>query len=252
MRRFFVEDLRIENGSCVISGSEARHMARVIRMGRGDRFVLMGGKGEHFLAEIRSIGPREVLVHIEKTLAVPPPSPVEITLCQSLLRSAPMDYLIQKTSELGVDRILPFVSSRTVAKISAEKVEKKVGHWQGVAVSAAKQCGRPVPTLISPPVSLPVLLAGLSGDCSRVILWEEEKGTGLKELLQNSSKREKAIGMIGPEGGFSPEEIRMSKEASFIPVSIGKRVLRAETAALTLVTLVQYEWGDLGGVGELV
>lgn len=247
MRRFFVEDLRVKDRSCVISGSEARHMTKVIRMGRGDRFVLMGGKGEHFLAAIRSIGPREVLVDIEGALAAPAPSPVEITLCQALLRSGPMDYLIQKTSELGVDHILPFVSSRTVAKIAAGKLDKRVGHWRGVAASAAKQCGRPVPARVSPPVSFPDLFAGLSGDCSRVVLWEEEETIGLKGLLKKSLGRERVIGMVGPEGGFSVEEIQMSKENGFVPVSVGNRVLRAETAALTLVALVQYEWGDLGG-----
>ncbi len=152
VRRFFVENLNVdENGSCVISGSEARHMTKVIRMVRGDRFVLMGGNGEHSLAVVRSIGPREVRVDIERALAVPTPSPVEITLCQALLRSDPMDYLIQKTSELGVDRIFPFFSSRAVAKIAAEKFDKKAMHWRGVATSAAKQCGRPLPARISHP-----------------------------------------------------------------------------------------------------
>ena len=220
-------------------------------MGRGDRFVLMGGKGEHFQAVVRSIGPREVRVDLKKALAVLPPSPVEITLCQALLRSAPMDYLIQKTSELGVTRILPFFSARTVVKIAAQRLEKRMGHWQGVSASSAKQCGRPVPARVFPPTSLPELLAGLSGDeCSRVVLWEDEETTGLKGFLKKSSKRKRVIGMIGPEGGFSTEEIQVLKEAGFAPVSVGNRILRAETAALTLVALVQYEWGDLGGVGN--
>ena len=248
MRRFFVENPIIdENGACVISGSEARHMTKVIRMARGDRFVLMGGNGEHFLAVVRSIGPREVRADIERALGIPAPSPVEITLCQALLRSDPMDYLIQKTSELGVDRIFPFFSSRTVAKIGAEKFEKKAKHWQGVATSAAKQCGRPLPARISTPISLPELLAGFSGeDCPKLVLWEEEESTGLKKLLQESYKRERIIGMVGPEGGFSEDEIEMTREEGFIPVSLGSRVLRAETAAMAMVAVVQYEWGDLG------
>ena len=248
MRRFFVENPVIdENGSCVISGSEARHMTKVIRMGRGDRFVLMGGKGEHLLAVVRSIGPREVLVDIERTLAVPPPSPVEIILCQALLRSDPMDYLIQKTSELGVDRIFPFFSSRTVAKIAVENFEKKVAHWKGVATSAAKQCGRPLPARISTPISLSELLAGFSEeDCPKLVLWEEEESTGLKKLLQGSCKKKRIIGMVGPEGGFSEDEIEMTRGEGFIAVSLGSRVLRAETAAMAMVALVQYEWGDLG------
>ena len=252
VRRFFVENLRLKkDGSCVISGSEARHMTKVVRMGPGDRFELMGGKGERFLAVVRSIGPCEVRVDTEKALTVPTPSPVQITLCQSLLRSDPMDYLIQKASELGVDRIFPFFSTRTVAKIGSEKFEKRVKHWQGVAVSAAKQCGRPLPARISSPTSLPELLIGLSGEeCLKVVLWEEEESMGLKGLLKEFAKRERVIGMVGPEGGFSMEEIRMTRKEGFIPVSVGSRVLRAETAAMTLVALVQYEWGDLGKAGR--
>ena len=227
-------------------------MTKVIRMGPGDRFVLMGGKGERFLAVVRSIGPREVRVDIERTLVAPDPSPVEIILCQAVLRSDPMDYLIQKTSELGVDRILPFFSSRTVAKIAAEKFEKRTAHWQGVAISAAKQCARPVPARISRPTSLWELLAGFSReDCPKVVLWEEETSTGFKKLLQDSSNKGRVIGMVGPEGGFSADEIRMARKEGFLPVSLGSRVLRAETAALTLVALVQYEWGDLGRAGRV-
>ncbi len=101
------------------------------------------------------------------------------------------------------------------------------------------------------PISLPDLLAGFSGeDCPKVVLWEEEESTGLKKFLQESFERERVIGMVGPEGGFSESEIQMTREKGFIPVSLGSRVLRAETAALAMVALVQYEWGDLGKAGR--
>ncbi len=214
--------------------------------------MLMGGMGERFQAVVRSVGARDVQVFVEKILKAPAPSPVEITLCQSLLRSDPMDYLIQKTSELGADRIFPFVSARTVAKIPEEKVEKRLVHWRNIAVSSAKQCGRPVPASLFPPMFLAELLAEFSReDCLKVVLWEEEESSGLKPLLKAFPKRNKIIGMIGPEGGFSANEIRMAKKEGFVPVSVGNRILRAETAGLTLVALVQYEWGDLGDVGSL-
>ncbi|MDY7035519.1 MAG: RsmE family RNA methyltransferase, partial [Thermodesulfobacteriota bacterium] len=114
MRRFFIEEIKPGDRSFIIAGPEARHIIKVLRMGRGDRVMLMDGKGSRFQAIIESVEGHEVLVTLEKSLPMPPPSPVEITLCQALLKSRPMDYMVQKTSELGVDRIIPFSSERTV------------------------------------------------------------------------------------------------------------------------------------------
>ena len=117
MRRFFVEEIKIKDNSCTIKDPEARHIAKVLRMKHGDRLILMDDKGKRFQGLIESVGMHGVRVTIEKPLPAPIPSPVEITLCQALLRSQPMDYIIQKTSELGVQRIIPFTSERTVVPI---------------------------------------------------------------------------------------------------------------------------------------
>lgn len=246
LRRFLVEDLEIENGFCVITGREAHHMSRVLRMGRGDALVLLDGKGGRFLAEIQSVSRNAVKIQIKMSLGHAPPS-LEITLCQAVIKSASMDYLIQKTSELGVARISPFFSSRSVVHLKGDRQEKKSNRWREIAHSAAKQCNRDIPPEIEPPESFDKQLV-LSSNAPglKVILWEKEASRDLKDLLQNHEPSGSVTGMVGPEGGFTPEEVSSARHAGFIPVSMGSRILRAETAALVLVAIVQYEWGDLG------
>ncbi len=258
-------------------------MTRVLRMGRGDRFILMDGKGARFQAIILSAGRREVLVALEKALPQPPPSPVEITLCQALLKSRAMDYVVEKTSELGVNRIYPFSSERTVVRIHGENSANKRRRWREIAQGATKQSNKSSPAEIGPLSSFGELLAKCRQENAlKVILWEEEGARDLKGLLKASPPFtptpvlstgqalpspsrgrdrparhrsrsgeaggegvKKFIGIVGPEGGFSQEEVRAAKDAGFTSVSLGQRVLRAETAAITLVAVVQYEWGDL-------
>ena len=246
LRRFLVEDFEVENGFCVITGREAHHMSRVLRMGRGDALVLLDGKGGRFLAEIQSVSRNKVKIQIKKSLGRGPPSALEITLCQAVIKSASMDYLIQKTSELGVARISPFFSSRSVVHLKGDRQRKKSNRWREIAHSAAKQCNRDSPAEIVPLESFDKQLA-LSSEAPglKVILWERETSRDLKDLLQNHEPSGSFTGMVGPEGGFTPEEVSSAQHAGFIPVSMGSRILRAETAALVLVAIVQYEWGDL-------
>ena len=242
-----VENLNAQDGVCTITGPEARHMIRVLRMGPADRFVLMDGKGGRFLASIESATRQEVRVVLEKPLPKPPPSPVTIALCQALLKSGPMDHLIQKTSELGVDHILPFTSLRTITMLKRERLTNRMRHWREIAKSSAKQSGRVVPAQIDFPSTLGELTAKWKKEKGiKAILWEGEGTTDLKGLLRGSSRAGKFIGMVGPEGGFAGEEIELAADAGFIPVTLGNRILRSETAAMTMVAIVQYEWGDLG------
>ena len=216
-------------------------------MCRGDRLILMDGKGNRFQAVIESIARQEVLVSLEKPLPEPSSSPVEIILCQAVLKSRPMDYLIQKTSELGVDHIFPLTSERTVVSLNKERLAKKTRHWREVALSAAKQSDRGRPLEIQPTSSFQDLVARWKQeDVLKVIMWEDEKAKDLKIMLRASSPFKNFVGIVGPEGGFTREEIEIARGAGFISVSLGHRILRAETAAITMVAIVQYEWGDLG------
>ena len=246
MRRFFIEEIIERDGLCTVSGTEARHITKVLRMIQGDRFILMDGKGKVFEARIGALSPKEVIVNLEKKIPPPKPSPVYITLCQALLKSGPMDYMIQKTSELGVNLILPFMSERTVVKFDRDRAVNKMKHWQNILQSAAKQSGRGQPADISPPQRFHETVSRFKcEEALKVIFWEEESSTGLKGLLKTSSPAREFVGIVGPEGGLTGKEVEAARDAGFISVSFGSRILRAETAAIAIASIVQYEWGDL-------
>jgi 16S rRNA (uracil1498-N3)-methyltransferase len=247
MRRFFVEKfLRTAEGFCTIRGSEARHILKVLRMARGDRLILMNRAGERYEACIESIEGTEVLVRLADRLECPPPTNLEITLCAAVLKSGPMDYLIEKTSELGVARIIPFYSERTVIKTGSSDISNKLRRWRDIAVSSTKQSDRISPAEISEPVTFrDAVRQWKEPNALKAILWEREDSSDLKELLSKPLCGHRFIGIIGPEGGFSAHEVDEAAQAGFVPISLGRRVLRAETAAITVAAIVQYEWGDL-------
>ncbi|MBW1787518.1 MAG: 16S rRNA (uracil(1498)-N(3))-methyltransferase [Deltaproteobacteria bacterium] len=246
MKRFFVNDIQVRDGRCAIRGSEAGHISRVMRMGPGERFILMDGKGRRYRALIERSDHREVVVALERTLPVPEPSPLTVDLCQALLKSRAMDYLVRKTSELGVDVIRPFSSARTVVRLKGERAERRLRHWREIAQNAAKQSDRISPARIESPIPFSELVSRWGEkEAFKVIFWEAEEADDLKGLISTSGRPDRFAGIIGPEGGFSREEVDMARNAGFRPASLGRRVLRAETAAVTMVAIVQYEWGDL-------
>ncbi len=246
LRRFLVEGLEIRGGMCIVKGREAHHVLRVLRMGKGDELMLLDGKGDRFVGEIRSVSSDAVNIEIKKSLGRMSPASLEITLCQAVIKSTSMDDLIRKTSELGVTRILPFFSERSVVHLNGERRSKKQYRWKEIARNAAKQCKRDRSAEIGLPAPFEEQLA-LAGEISglKVILWEKERSRDLKGLLESHGPASEVVGMVGPEGGFARKEALKALEAGFVPVSMGSRILRAETAAMVLVTILQYEWGDL-------
>jgi 16S rRNA (uracil1498-N3)-methyltransferase len=247
MRRFFIEEIKEKDGFCTVPEQEARHIVKVLRMKQGDRLILMDSGGKRFEASIESAALRELTVKLIKKLPDPPPSPVSIDICQALIKSRVMDYMIEKTSELGISKIIPFYSERTIVKLENNKVQQKMRHWTEISRSAAKQSGRPLPVNISRPLPFRELLQDLKEkEGLKVVLWEGEDDNDIKDLLRSGTTETLFTGIVGPEGGFSRDEIKELKDAGFIPVSLGNRILRAETAAIALVTIIQYEWGDMG------
>ena len=246
MRRFFVKEIVAIDGSCMIKGSEARHIAKALRMGRGDRIILLDGQGARYQSVIESLSPQGVRVRLESPLPSPAPSPVRITLCQALLKTRAMDLVIEKTSELGVHSIHPFATERTVVKLDAQKAEARVRRWREISHAATTQSDGRAPAEIGTLLSFTDLITEYQKESAlKVIFWEDEEGKDLKGLLRASSPVTQVVGMVGPEGGFTREEVRMAKETGFASVSLGQRILRAETAAITMTAIIQYEWGDL-------
>ncbi len=247
MRRFFIDEINPEDGVCSLPEKEVRHMIKVLRMKQGDRVILMDGKGRRFESVIEHISRHEASARITMELPELSSSPVAINICQAVLKPRMMDYMVEKTSELGVSRITPFYSGRTVIKFDENNASNKTRHWKEIARSAVKQSGRPSPVEISDPLMFNDLLKLIhESDGFKVVLWESENNTDLKEQLRSVPPSGDITGIIGPEGGFTENEIDQLREAGIIPVSLGTRILRAETAAIALSTIIQYEWGDLG------
>jgi 16S rRNA (uracil1498-N3)-methyltransferase len=246
MRRFFVEEIPSPGETLVIKGSEARHIIRVLRMRVGDSLILMDRKGARFQSRIESVRGQEVSVLLEQSIPAPSESPAEIILCQALLKARAMDFVIEKASELGVHQILPFASQRTVVRADHDQPSTRIRHWREIAVNASKQSNRARPPEVALPCALPALIEQWQDERAlKVILWEDEKSQDLKALLRGSAPLKTIVGIIGPEGGFSVEEVDRVRQGGFSSVSLGHRVLRAETAAITFLSILQYEWGDL-------
>ena len=247
MRRFFVESIPATEGRVTISGPEANHIIRVLRMGAGDRLILLDNAGLRFQALIESVDRKDLTVLLEKPLPTPQGSPLRIELGQAVLKSKAMAYVIQKASELGVDIVHPFLSQRTVVRPKGQKNENSTRRWREIGVAASKQSGRARPVEISPTVSLEKVLGNPFPDHTvKLVLWEGEETRGLREILKTLSTPKAVVALVGPEGGFSAGEIRCADKKGFVPVSLGQRILRAETAAVVMAAILQYEWGDLG------
>lgn len=247
MRRFFVEKIKAEEGRFAIGGTEARHIIRVLRMGPGEHLILLDREGRRFQALIESVRRKDLTVILQAPLPPPPPSPLEMTLGQAVLKSHAMDYVIQKASELGVKTVLPFVSERTVVHPKVSGTENKGRRWQEIAIAASKQSDRFGPMAILPTISFPELVRRpVAENTLKLILWEGEEDRSLKSVVR-AHPRPKAISvLVGPEGGFAQHEVLLAGEAGFVSVSLGGRILRAETAAIAMAAIFQYEWGDLG------
>jgi 16S rRNA (uracil1498-N3)-methyltransferase len=246
LRRFFVEKILPGTGFVSITGKEARHIRNVLRMKEGEMLILMDKEGQSFEATIGAIHYKEVKVTITKTLPPLPSSPVKISLAQALIKSHPMEYLIQKVTELGIHSIHPFYSERTVIQLRSAHLKNKMDRWMEIMKSACKQCGR----VTLPDVNTPLLFEKIIKDAPdtktlKILLWEDEDKVDLKRLLTSMSSAPHVFVIVGPEGGFTLNEINLAKDAGFHIVSLGNRILRAETAAVSLLSIIQYEWGDL-------
>ena len=246
MRRFFVENIVPTGGFLSITGKEARHIRNVLRMKKGEMLILMDREGQSFEATIREVHYKEVKVKITKTIPPLPSSPVKISLAQALIKSHPMEYLIQKVTELGIHSIHPFYSERTVIQLKSAHLKNKMDRWMEIMKSACKQCGR----VTLPDLNTPLLFEEMIKDAPdtktlKILLWEDEDKVDLKRLLTSMSSAPHVFVIVGPEGGFTLNEINLAKDAGFHIVSLGNRILRAETAAVSLLSIIQYERGDL-------
>lgn len=245
MARFYVPQPKIERGMLRVEGDEVRHIRKALRLKAGDEVVVFDGAAREYEGTIVKEGPSSVVIMVQNVVSSKSESPLGIALSQSLLKGEKMDYLIQKATELGVNRIIPFFSSRTIPLLEESRRLKRHDRWKRIAVEASKQCGRGVVPKIDPLQDFFEMVQTATQDSLRLILWEKE-GVRLKEILKGLKEKKKIFFVIGPEGGFTQEEVEHARREGFIPVNLGRRILRSETSSLCLLSILQYECGDIG------
>lgn len=228
-------------GNQTIQGDAANHIARVLRLERGDALVLFDGRGGEYAARIEEFRKGAVIVAVGDRAAVVRESPLSLTLAQGVSRGERMDWVVQKATELGVSRIVPVLTERTVVKLDAKQAERKLLHWQGIATAACEQSGRDRIPAIDAPLALTEFLAGVGGHATRVLL----SPTGSLRIAELARRDGGIIVLIGPEGGLAETEQQAALAAGFTAVRMGPRVLRTETAAVAALTLLQQQFGDL-------
>jgi 16S rRNA (uracil1498-N3)-methyltransferase len=212
----------------------------------GELVTLSGEGGGEFRGRILSINSREAWVFVFKSLTPPTEPPAKIILLQALPDKERMELIIQKATELGVSSIVPFKSRRSVSLAERERKQPKAHRWQSIAIRAAKQSRRGRVPPLEPYCDFSEALKYAEGSDLKVILWEKGNENPLRDVLRSKGNYGQVTLMVGPEGGFEPEEVRRAQEEGFIPVTLGQRIMRTETAAIVLVGILQYELGDLG------
>jgi len=223
----------------------------VLRLKKGDELILFDGAGHEYSTVIRDFYSRNVCLDIirKETILLPD---THITLAQSLPKGGKMEMIIQKSTELGASRIVPFISSRSIPRLTGSRATAKAARWRKIAIEASRQCGRGNVPEVSEIVSFDEMLSTPDRHTLRIILWEAEQELRIREILTD----EKHAGVdsffivIGPEGGFSWEEIEKARQCGFISASLGRLILRTETAPLAVLSILQYEKGVFGTLAD--
>ena len=240
MPRFYLPLAPASNAIITLPDASAHHAARVLRLSPGDVVTLFDGSGKEWDARIGHIGKRAVEVSVGAARTVSRESVLRVTLAQGISSGERMDYTLQKAVELGVYAIQPIACARSVVKLSGERAEKRLAHWHGLIIAACEQCGRNVVPSVQPITSLGGWAAQTQAPLK--LMFAPDAEHSLHTLPRPADE---VLILAGPEGGFAPDETAAALAAGFIPVRLGPRVLRTETAALAALAALQTLWGDL-------
>src|SRR5688572_4369767 len=241
MNRIFCEGPLSSGADVRLPPAGAYHVARVLRMREGAPLAVFDGSGQEFRAEVARVAGDEVTVRLHEQMAGAAESPLRITLLQGVSRSERMDWTLQKATELGVAAISPVLTARSVVRLDEKQAAKKREHWRGIVIGACEQSGRAKIPAVSAPMTLREYFANVKKDGLRLVLSPSAPAS----LVGLSSMPSKAELLIGPEGGLDDDELHAAQKAGFMPVRLGPRVLRTETAAVVALSVLQGLWGDL-------
>ena len=238
-RRFFVPQTQIQNGKAILPSDQAHHLREVLRLQAGDEIELFDGAGNEYIGKIE-LSQCEVAVHSLRMLAAVPQSATPLILASALIKSDRFEWILQKGTELGVSEFVPLKTHYCDIKIPAAKIDSRLKRWDRIVLDAARQSGAVfIPRIRAPLFFADFLRLGEIKNACKYLFYERAQAHWRIEKTQGNP----IFLCIGPEGGWRPEEVAAASQAGFQVFSLGKRILRAETAALTAVALIQFQAG---------
>ena len=244
MPRIFVEPKSIKKDSATLPEDDAKKLFRVLRMKPGDHLTLFDGTVE-YSAVIKSLNQKSAEVTITGTLKRESESRLQTLLGQGVPKSEKMEYVVQKAVELGVTEIVPVMMERSVKRPDASDAVKKLARLRKVSVEAARQSGRVSVPEMSCFMDLPMFVERARCFDLKIIFYEGEKTRGLRDILHGCGDVKSVALLVGPEGGFTDDEVLEAEAAGFVTAGLGPRILRTETAGIAALSIIQYELGDI-------
>jgi len=247
--RLYLPQALQEGGLYRLDQGHRRYLSNVLRLRSGDAVTLFDGSGWDFPGRLERSADGEIAVRIVGRTEVDAAPACRITLAQALPKGVKMDTIVAKATEIGVVKLIPFYSARSVPRWEETRAAARVARWEKIAVEAARRCRRrDVPT-VTPVAAFAEILAPPPGEQGERLIFWEEGGRSIKDILREggaSPPRDYFL-VVGPEGGLTPEEVAAAREAGFTVASLGRHILRVETASLVILTILQYERGIFAG-----
>ena len=238
--RLYIDQELHVGADIILAQDKTHHVANVLRMRAGDKVKLFNGNDSECLSTLKELNKKNAVINVEECVSVNKESNLKIILGLGISRGQHMDYSIQKSVELGVNEIVPVLTEFSNVKIQDSRKENKLSHWRSIIINATEQCGRTQITKLSAPLTYREYLEKIKSKTCFIFHPGDNKALEKVKIEDN----EVTI-LVGPEGGFSEDEINMAKDKNYIEVCMGPRVLRAETAVVTALSICQYRWGDL-------
>lgn len=247
MPRFFINTKDIFDDNINIKGEDYNHIKKVLRLRCGEIVTLSDGIGNEYAARIEEFGDGFVHMKVIESYKNTTEPPVKVTLYQGLPKSDKMDFIIQKSVELGISKIVPVLTERTVVKLDSEKdALKKCERWNRISQEAAKQCNRGIIPKIEIPISFKEAIKQSKDKSLSLIPYEKDSKNSLKQILEAVGNISEISVFVGPEGGFTEQEIGEAVNLGINSVTLGPRILRTETAGIAVLSILMYELGDVG------
>lgn len=240
IQRIFVSKENITHPDIIISGSDVRYISNVLRLKKEDKIAIFDGSNKEYLTKIEYVSKDKINCKILNENIIEDKIDVDITLAQAIPKGRKMDFIVEKATELGVTRIIPVNTERTIPKINQDKIIR----WNRIAKESSEQCGRYKLPLIDEITDFEEVLKEIKNYDLAIMPWELEAQVHIKDILKNNPiGKKKIFVIIGAEGGFSLTEVSKARDNGVVTVSLGKLILRVETASLTTLSIINYEWG---------